>query len=128
MSKVKANLYYTKDHEWIDILEDDTAYVGITDYAQSELGEIVFVDVPTIGEQLNQFDTFGSIEAVKTVADLNIPMSGEVIEINEKLDNEPELVNNEPYDNGWIVKMNIANIGETENLMTVEEYNKYIGQ
>ena len=128
MSKVKANLYYTKDHEWIDILEDDTAYVGITDYAQSELGEIVFVDVPTIGEQLNQFDTFGSIEAVKTVADLNIPMSGEVIEINEKLDNEPELVNNEPYDNGWIVKMNIANIGETKNLMTVEEYNKYIGQ
>ena len=128
MSKVKANLYYTKDHEWIDILEDDTAYVGITDYAQLELGEIVFVDVPTLGEQLNQFDTFGSIEAVKTVADLNIPMSGEVIEINEKLDNEPELVNNEPYDNGWIVKMNIANIGETENLMTVEEYNKYIGQ
>ena len=128
MSKVKANLYYTKDHEWIDILEDDTAYVGITDYAQSELGEIVFVDVPTIGEQLNQFDTFGSIEAVKTVADLNIPMSGEVIEINEKLDNEPELVNNEPYDNGWIVKMNIANISETKNLMTVEEYNKYIGQ
>lgn len=128
MSKVKANLYYTKDHEWIDILEDDTAYVGITDYAQSELGEIVFVDVPTLGEQLNQFDTFGSIEAVKTVADLNIPMSGEVIEINEKLDNEPELVNNEPYDNGWIVKMNIANIGETKNLMTVEEYNKYIGQ
>lgn len=128
MSKVKANLYYTKDHEWIDILDDDTAYVGITDYAQSELGEIVFVDVPTLGEQLNQFDTFGSIEAVKTVADLNIPMSGEVIEINEKLDNEPELVNNEPYDNGWIVKMNIANIGETKNLMTVEEYNKYIGQ
>lgn len=128
MSKVKANLYYTKDHEWIDILEDDTAYVGITDYAQSELGEIVFVDVPTLGEQLNRFDTFGSIEAVKTVADLNIPMSGEIIEINEKLDNEPELVNNEPYDNGWIIKMNIANIGETENLMTVEEYNKYIGQ
>ena len=128
MSKVKANLYYTKDHEWIDILDDDTAYVGITDYAQSELGEIVFVDVPTLSEQLNQFDTFGSIEAVKTVADLNIPMSGEVIEINEKLDNEPELVNNEPYDNGWIVKMNIANIGETKNLMTVEEYNKYIGQ
>ena len=128
MSKVKANLYYTKDHEWIDILDDDTAYVGITDYAQSELGEIVFVDVPTLGEHLNQFDTFGSIEAVKTVADLNIPMSGEVIEINEKLDNEPELVNNEPYDNGWIVKMNIANIGETKNLMTVEEYNKYIGQ
>ena len=128
MSKVKASLYYTKDHEWIDILDDDTAYVGITDYAQSELGEIVFVDVPTLGEQLNQFDTFGSIEAVKTVADLNIPMSGEVIEINEKLDNEPELVNNEPYDNGWIVKMNIANMSETENLMTVEEYNKYIGQ
>lgn len=128
MSEVKANLYYTKDHEWIDILEDDTAYVGITDYAQSELGEIVFVDVPTLGEQLNQFDTFGSIEAVKTVADLNIPMSGEVIEINEKLDNEPELVNNEPYDNGWIVKINVANMSETKNLMTVEEYNKYIGQ
>lgn len=127
MSEVKEGLYYTKDHEWISI-DGEEAYVGITDYAQSELGEIVFVDVPTLGEELDQFETFGSIEAVKTVADLNVPMSGEVIEINEKLDNEPELVNDEPYDEGWIIRMNVANMDETKNLMTAEEYRKFISK
>lgn len=126
-SEHEEKLYYTKDHEWIHILENG-AYVGITDYAQSELGDIVFVDVPTVGEFLNQFDTFGSIEAVKTVADLKIPMSGEIFEVNSYLDNEPELVNKLPYDAGWLVRMNVANMSEVDNLMTYEEYHKYIGQ
>lgn len=125
MSNIKDGYLYTKDHEWINI-DGEEAYVGITDYAQSELGEIVFVDVPTVGEELDQFETFGSLEAVKTVADLNIPMTGEVIEINERLDSEPELVNNEPYDEGWIIRMNVANMDETKNLMSADEYKAYL--
>ena len=118
---VKEDLLYTKDHEWVRI-EGDEATVGITDYAQSELGEIVFVDVPAIGESIQQFDVFGSIEAVKTVADLNMPMSGTVKEFNDRLDSEPELVNNDPYGDGWIIKISLDDQREVANLLTPEQY------
>lgn len=121
--EVKEDLLYTKDHEWVRI-EGDEATVGITDYAQSELGEIVFVDAPTIGESIQQFDVFGSIEAVKTVADLNMPMSGTVKEFNNRLDNEPELVNNDPYGDGWIIKISLDDPREVVNLLTPEQYNE----
>ena len=121
MSEIKEDLLYTNDHEWVRI-EGDEAIVGITDYAQSELGEIVFVDVPTIGESIQQFDVFGSVEAVKTVADLNMPMSGTVKEFNDRLDNEPELVNNDPYGDGWIIKISLDDPREVTNLLTPEQY------
>lgn len=119
--EVKEDLLYTNDHEWVRI-EDDGAIVGITDYAQSELGEIVFVDVPVIGESIQQFDVFGSVEAVKTVADLNMPMSGTVKEFNDRLDNEPELVNNDPYGDGWIIKISLDDPREVANLLIPEQY------
>lgn len=121
MSEVKENLLYTNDHEWVRI-EGNEATVGITDYAQSELGEIVFVDVPSICESIQQFDIFGSIEAVKTVADLNMPMSGTVKEFNNRLDSEPELVNNDPYGDGWIIKISLDDQREVANLLTSEQY------
>lgn len=121
MSEVKEDLLYTKDHEWVRI-EGDEATVGITDYAQSELGEIVFVDVPTIGESIQQFDVFGSIEAVKTVADLNMPMSGTIIEFNDIIDSAPEVVNNDPYGDGWIIKISLDDPREVTNLLTPEQY------
>jgi len=121
MSEVIEELLYTKDHEWVRI-EGDEAYVGITDYAQSELGEIVFIDVPSICESIQQFDIFGSIEAVKTVADLNMPMSGTVKEFNKRLDNEPELVNNDPYGDGWIIKISLDDPREVANLLDAKQY------
>ena len=121
MSEVKEDLLYTKDHEWVRI-EGDEATVGITDYAQSELGEIVFVDVPTIGESIQQFDVFGSIEAVKTVADLNMPMSGTIIEFNDIIDSAPEVVNNDPYGDGWIIKISLDDPREVTNLLTHKQY------
>ena len=121
MSEVKEDLLYTKDHEWVHI-EGDEATVGITDYAQSELGEIVFVDVPTIGESIQQFDVFGSIEAVKTVADLNMPMSGTIIEFNDIIDSAPEVVNNDPYGDGWIIKISLDDPREVTNLLTHKQY------
>ena len=121
MAEIREDLFYTKDHEWVRI-ESDKAYVGITDYAQSELGEIVFVDVPSVGDGLAQFDIFGSIEAVKTVADLNMPMTGNVEEFNERLDNEPELVNNDPYGDGWIIKISLDDPREVANLLDAEQY------
>lgn len=121
MSEVKEDLLYTNDHEWVRI-EGDEATVGITDYAQSELGEIVFVDVPTIGESIQQFDVFGSVEAVKTVADLNMPMSGTIKVFNNRLDSEPELVNNDPYGDGWIIKISLDDPREVTNLLTPEQY------
>ena len=121
MSEVKEDLLYTKDHEWVRI-EGVEATVGITDYAQSELGEIVFVDVPTIGESIQQFDVFGSIEAVKTVADLNMPMSGTIIEFNDIIDSAPEVVNNDPYGDGWIIKISLDDPREVTNLLTHKQY------
>jgi glycine cleavage system H protein len=115
------DLRYTSEHEWIRV-EGDEAYVGITDYAQSELGEIVFVDVPTLGETVGQGEVFGSIEAVKTVSDLNMPVSGEVLEINGALDAQPELVNNDPYGEGWIIRIAVKDAAELDNLMDAKAY------
>jgi len=118
---IPANLKYTKEHEWIRV-EGDVAYVGITDYAQSELGEIVFVDVDSVGETIEQGAVFGSVEAVKTVSDLNMPATGEVLEFNEALNDQPELVNNDPYGEGWMVKITVNDPAELDNLLDAEGY------
>ena len=123
---IPSNLYYTKEHEWIRV-EGNEAYVGITDYAQSELGEIVFVDINTEGETLAQGEVFGSVEAVKTVSDLNMPVAGEVLEINETINDQPELVNNDPYGEGWMIKVSVANLEELNNLLNAEGYEALIG-
>ena len=115
------NIRYTSEHEWIRV-EGNEAFVGITDYPQSELGEIVFVDVDTIGEQIGQGEVFGSVEAVKTVSDLNMPVSGEVLEFNEALNDQPELVNNDPYGEGWMIKISIADPAELDTLMDAAAY------
>ena len=115
------NIRYTSEHEWIRV-EGDEAYVGITDYAQSELGEIVFIDVPTEGETVAQGEVFGSIEAVKTVSDLNMPVTGEVLEINGALDAQPELVNNDPYGEGWIIRITVKDAAELDSLMDAAAY------
>ena len=116
-----GDIRYTSEHEWIRV-EGDVAYVGITDYAQSELGEIVFIDVPTEGEMVGQGEVFGSIEAVKTVSDLNMPVTGEVLEINGALDAQPELVNNDPYGEGWIIKISVKDPAELDSLMDAAAY------
>ena len=121
-----TNLKYTEDHEWIRV-EGDEAYVGITDYAQSELGEIVFVDVNTVGETIGMNEVFGSIEAVKTVSDLNMPVTAEVIEFNEALNDQPELVNNDPYGEGWMIKVKVADAAELDKLMDAVAYEAFIG-
>jgi glycine cleavage system H protein len=121
-----SNLKYTEDHEWI-LIEGDTATIGITDHAQSELGDIVYVDINTVGEELEKGAVFGSVEAVKTVSDLFIPVAGTVLEINEELDGEPELVNTDPYGRGWMVKIALSNPGEDTGLLTAEEYQNFIG-
>ena len=123
---IPAELKYTKDHEWIKI-EGDTAIVGITDFAQSELGDIVFVDVESVDEELNAGEVFGSVEAVKTVSDLYLPISGKVIEFNEELESEPELVNTDPYGKGWIIKLKIANDADQSELLSAEQYQEVIG-
>ena len=116
-----SDIRYTSEHEWIRV-EGEEAYVGITDYAQSELGEIVFVDVPTLGETVGQGEVFGSIEAVKTVSDLNMPVTGEVLEINGALDAQPELVNNDPYGEGWIIRISVKDAAELDKLMDAAAY------
>ena len=121
-----AELKYTKDHERIRI-EGDIAYVGITDYAQKELGEIVFVDVTTVGETVAKEEAFGTIEAVKTVSDLFMPVTGEVLAFNTALENKPELVNEDVYGEGWLIKISIADAKELETLLSAEEYEKLIG-
>ena len=118
---IPVELRYTSEHEWIRV-EGEIAYVGITDYAQSELGEIVFLDINTQGESLEQAEVFGSVEAVKTVSDLNMPVAGEVLEVNEIINDQPELVNNDPYGDGWMIKIQIANPAELETLLDAEAY------
>lgn len=115
------NLKYTKDHEWVR-LEDNIAYVGITDFAQGELGDIVYVEIETLNEKIEMGDVFGTVEAVKTVSDLFMPISGEVIELNEKLESEPELVNNDPYGDGWMVKIKVENISQLDELLDLDGY------
>ena len=123
---IPAELKYTKDHEWIRV-EDDIATIGVTDFAQGELGDIVYVDVDTIDETLNKDEVFGSVEAVKTVSDLFMPLSGEVVEFNEELEDEPELVNSDSYGKGWMIKIKFSDDSELENLLNAEDYKKLIG-
>lgn len=118
---VPANLKYTKEHEWIR-LEGEVAFVGITDYAQSELGEIVFVEVETVGETLREGKVFGTIEAVKTVSDLYLPVDGKIIEFNHQLEDAPELVNDDPYGDGWMVKIEISDPTQLNELLSAAEY------
>ena len=121
-----TNLKYSKDHEWVR-MEGEFAYVGTTDFAQSELGEIVFIEVETVGETMEAGEIFGSVEAVKTVSDLLLPVSGEIVEFNEKLEEEPELVNNDPYGEGWMVKITVSNPSDLDSLLTPEEYSALLG-
>ena len=122
-----ADLKYTKDHEWIRV-DGDVAYVGITDYAQGELGEIVFVDITTEGETVAKEDVFGTIEAVKTVSDLFMPVGGEVLEVNTELEDQPELVNEDAYGKGWIIKVAISDLSELDGLMSAAEYEQMIAK
>ena len=123
---IPSELKYTKDHEWIKI-EGDVATVGITDFAQSELGDIVYVEVETVGEELEQEEVFGTVEAVKTVSDLFQPLTGEIIEFNEGLEDDPELVNNDPYEKGWMVKIKISDTSQIDNLLSADDYKTLIG-
>jgi len=120
------NLKYTKDHEWISI-DEKIVTVGITDFAQRELGDIVYVEVETVGESLNADDIFGAVEAVKTVSDLFLPIAGKIIEFNESLDNNPEDINNDPYGKGWMVKVEIDDTNEVNNLLSAQQYKELIG-
>ena len=123
---IPANLKYTKDHEWVRV-EDDQAVIGITDFAQGELGDIVYVEVETIGETLDKEMIFGTVEAVKTVSDLFMPLSGEVLELNAMLESQPELVNKDPYGEGWMIKVKLTNSSEAESLLTPEQYREQVG-
>ena len=123
---IPAELRYTKEHEWIRV-EGDVAYVGITDYAQSELGEIVFLDINTEGETIAQSEVFGSVEAVKTVSDLNMPVTGEVLEVNEAINDNPELGNSDPYGEGWMIKIQVADPAELDTLLDAAAYQALIG-
>jgi len=120
------NLKYSKDHEWIRV-EGDVAYIGITDFAQGELGDIVFIDVDTEGEELRRDEVFGSVEAVKTVSDLYLPVAGEILEVNDGLEDTPESVNEDPYGKGWMVKIKVSNPAELEELMDVAAYQALLG-
>ena len=123
---IPSNLKYTKDHEWVSI-EGDIATVGITDFAQKELGDIVYVEVETLDQSLSKDEVFGTVEAVKTVSDLFIPLSGEVIEFNDSLESTPEVVNSDPYGNGWMVKVRFSDASEIDGLLSEEAYKTLIG-
>lgn len=118
---IPVELKYTKDHEWIRF-EGSLAYVGVTDFAQGELGDIVFIEIETVGESLNKEDVFGTIEAVKTVSDLFMPVSGVIIEVNPLLDESPDVVNKDPYGKGWMVKIQVADLSEANSLLSAEQY------
>ncbi len=124
---IPSNLKYTKDHEWLSIDDNNLVTIGITDFAQSELGDIVFVEVETIGQTMNQNDVFGTVEAVKTVSDLFLPVSGTVKEVNQAVLDSPELINEDPYLKGWIIKMEVADLNELESLLDADAYQKIIG-
>ena len=123
---VPANLKYTKEHEWIRV-EGNEAFVGITDFAQSELGEIVFVEVETVGETLSEGEVFGTVEAVKTVSDLYLPVDAKVLEFNQELEDAPELVNDDPYGKGWMVKIEISDASQLDSLLSAADYEALIG-
>lgn len=119
------NIRYSEDHEWIRVEENNEAVIGITDFAQSELGDIVFVDIPEVGVELSKGEVFGSIEAVKTVSDLILPASGELLSVNEKLEATPEIINHKPYNDGWIIRIRLQDPTEVEQLMTAEQYEAF---
>ena len=121
-----SELKYTKDHEWVRI-DGDIATIGITEFAQGELGDIVFVDVDSVDDELSAGDVFGSVEAVKTVSDLFLPLSGKVVEFNTKIEDEPELLNTDPYGNGWIIKLDIGEGADTSQLLSAEQYQASLG-
>lgn len=123
---IPANLKYTKDHEWVSI-DGDVATVGITDFAQKELGDIVYVEVETLDQTLAKDEVFGTVEAVKTVSDLFLPLSGEIIEFNDALESAPESVNSDPYGAGWMIKVKVSNLGEVDSLLSNEAYKELIG-
>ena len=124
---IPAELRYSKDHEWIKVVDGNEALVGITDFAQGELGDIVFVDVPSVGEVVGAHEVFGSIEAVKTVSDVFLPVTGEVLEFNPEVDADPALVNKEPYEGGWLVRIRMENPADYDALLTPEAYAELIG-
>ena len=123
---IPSNLKYTKDHEWV-LLEGDIATIGITDFAQKELGDIVYVEVETLDQTLEKDEVFGTVEAVKTVSDLFLPMSGEIIEFNDALESDPESVNTDPYGKGWMIKVKVANVNDFDELLSSDAYKELIG-
>ncbi|PTX44445.1 glycine cleavage system H protein [Christiangramia gaetbulicola] len=123
---IPQELKYTKDHEWVKV-EGDTAIIGVTDFAQGELGDIVYVEVETLDETLEKEEVFGTVEAVKTVSDLYMPLSGEIIEFNDSLEDEPEKVNNDPYGEGWMIKIKLSDTSEVEDLLSADEYKEVVG-
>ncbi|HNY09353.1 MAG TPA: glycine cleavage system protein GcvH [Tenuifilaceae bacterium] len=125
---IPSNLKYTKDHEWLKVEGNGEATVGITDFAQSQLGDIVFIEVETVGETLGHEEVFGTVEAVKTVSDMFMPVSGEVLEVNPKITDQPDVVNKDPYGEGWIVKIKMTNPAEVNNLLTAEQYKSVVSE
>jgi glycine cleavage system H protein len=121
-----AELKYTKDHEWIRV-EGNEAYIGITEFAQRELGDIVYIDITTVGQEISKEEVFGTVEAVKTVSDLFMPLTATVLEVNPTLDSQPELVNTDPYGDGWMVKVSLADVAEVEGLLSAEDYQALVG-
>ncbi|HUH12272.1 MAG TPA: glycine cleavage system protein GcvH [Longimicrobiales bacterium] len=129
MSEIPSDLFYTEEHEYVKTTDEEGVYaVGITDYAQGELGDIVFVELPAVGDALKRMDTFGTVEAVKAVSDLYAPLGGEVVAVNEALDQDPAIVNSDPYGDGWMIKIRVADTGELDSLIGAEEYAAHIGE
>ncbi len=123
---IPENLKYTEDHEWLKV-DGDVVYIGVTDHAQQELGDVVYVECETVGEDLEKGDSFGTIEAVKTVADMFMPVGGKVLEFNEELDENPETINDDPYGDGWVIKVQLSDSSEVEGLMSSQDYSEHIG-
>ena len=126
MAEIEEHLLYTKEHEWINIEDNDTVTMGITDYAQEQLGDVTFVELPEVGDEVEQFEELASVESVKAASDIYSPMSGEVVEINSDLEEKPDLINKSPYQKGWLVKIKVSDIDEKNNLMTAEEYREFL--
>jgi glycine cleavage system H protein len=125
MSNIPEHLRYSKDHEWVSV-DGDVATIGITDYAQHSLGDVVYIDMPRVGDKLNSHESFGSVESVKAVSEIFTPVAGEIVEVNEGLNDTPEAVNNDPYSAGWMIKVKMDNPGEADAMLTAEEYEEYL--
>jgi glycine cleavage system H protein len=123
---IRENFYYTKEHEWVSIEDDNVGIVGITDYAQEQLGDITYIELPTVGNEVDQFEQFGSIESVKAATDIFCPLSGKIVDVNKELDSEPSLINKNCFETGWIAKIEIANPEEKSNLLTADEYRNFL--